>query len=299
MEIARHVRRDHELFLPPQRTVGRERLGLAHVDGGRRDLAAAQRLQQDLARHGVAAPAVDENGAVLHPPEALGRVEVRGLLRAREDGHDHVRLRQDAVDLLRQDQLVHALRAGAAAALHADHPRAHGLHEPCVAQPDIAQAHDQHGRSVEGRDHPVVLPAGAELGAAVQVELFDQHQRHGEGVLGNGEAVGAGRVAEHRFLRQDAPGHVRIRPRGKQLQDVQVLRRGDLFRRHVADDEAGARDLLLRRGGGGRKGEGAVDARFLRRTAEGGLFLFSGLKCDQYVFHGGKLLFMAFIMFIS
>ena len=145
VKIARHVRRDDEFFLLPQGAVGRQRLGLAYVDGRAGDLAVLQRLQQHVVGHGVAPAAVYEQRAVLHGTETLGSIEKGRLRRAGQDGEHHVRLRQDAVDLLGQHQLVHALRAYAGAALYPDHPCAHGLYQPGIAQADIAQAHHQHG----------------------------------------------------------------------------------------------------------------------------------------------------------
>lgn len=104
-------------------------------------------------------------------------------------------------------------------------------------------------------------------------------------MLGHGQSVSAGGIAEQGLFRQDARDHIGIGAGRKQLKHIQILGPGDHARRNIADDKGSLGDLI--RGGLSRGGEDefAGDAGSLGDAAKAGLFVFSGFKGYQDFFH--------------
>ena len=126
----------------------------------------------------------------------------------------------------------------------------------------------------------------------VQVQLLDQHQRQGEGVLRNRLAVGAGCVGEHSF-RSEHPRHdIGVYPGGGGLQPLEVLGRAEHVRLRLADNDICRLYLLKAYLVGSAVCKAAARACRLQLLSVPGL---CGQQNEYILFHIRTLLFIRFL----
>ena len=197
-QIPRNVERQQQVPGAPQGVLPGQRLRHHHVQGRPGDAPGVQGLHQGLLVDGGAPAHVHHNGVPGQQGNALPAEDAHGVRHRRQSHHQDLRLRQHLVQLLLgQHPVIGGVRVPAAAGHAADVSRSQGLGPPGEIGADVPGSQHRDAAAVNGPHrqlrHPFPPPDDVlELRHPPQ-----QHQRHHEDVLADGEAVGSGGVGQH------------------------------------------------------------------------------------------------------
>ena len=210
----------------PQRMVGRQRLGIGHVEIGPGQPPALQRRDQRVLIQDVAARDVAQERARLHRVEFLLADQLLGLAGRWQGDHQPVELSQPRAPVILTDHaLIRARASGNAGHLHAKgaQPVADGRANRAITQ-DQRLAFIQlaiAGRAVGplmpiGQPHHLVIPLG-------QCE----HAEHR--IFGHGNRVDAHAIGEHHAFADQLLDREMIEPGidgGEPFQMLRAVQRG-------------------------------------------------------------------------
>ncbi len=102
-----NMRRQQDIVQTPQQMLGRQGLGLVHVQGRTGNDTTLQSCRQRVQLHDRTAPDVDEVSRSLHGLESLGTKPTFGLRSMRSGDHDEVAGRQQLVHPFHTPDVIH------------------------------------------------------------------------------------------------------------------------------------------------------------------------------------------------